>query len=79
MINQFTTDEAYIYLGDSATLTWDTSNATSVTLTGVGTVQASGTQVVTPAAVGTYVYTLTAEGQDGPVTAQVTIYVREQP
>ena len=46
--------------GGSTTLTWQTSNATDVSIDGVGAVQASGSQSVTPADSTTY--TLTAKG-----------------
>src|SRR3982075_971830 len=45
--------------GGSTTLTWQTSNATDVSIDGVGAVQASGSQSVTPADSTTY--TLTAK------------------
>ena len=49
--------------GGSTTLTWQTSNATDVSIDGVGAVQPSGSQSVTPADSTTY--TLTAKGEIG--------------
>jgi peptidoglycan-associated lipoprotein len=37
-----------IQTGQSATLTWQTSNATDVSIDGIGAVQANGSQQVTP-------------------------------
>jgi len=59
--------------GQSTTLTWQTSNATDVSIDGIGAVQASGSQQVTPADSTTY--TLTAKGAGGTqqATARVTV------
>src|SRR5207248_9005825 len=59
--------------GQSTTLTWETSNATDVSIEGVGAVQPSGSQSVTPAESTTY--TLTAKGPGGTqqATARVTV------
>ncbi len=64
-----------ITLGNSATLTWSTTNATSVSIdNGIGTVAASGSTTVSPAA--TTTYTLTATGSSGTVTATATVTVK---
>ena len=59
--------------GGAVTLTWQTSNATDVSIEGIGAVQASGSQSVTPAESTTY--TLTAKGAGGTqqATARVTV------
>src|SRR5919109_4957372 len=59
--------------GQSTTLTWETSNATDVSIEGVGAVQPKGSQSVTPAESTTY--TLTAKGAGGTqqATARVTV------
>src|SRR5581483_108874 len=59
--------------GQSTTLTWQTTNATDVSIDGIGAVQPSGSQQVTPAASTTY--TLTAKGAGGSqqATARVTV------
>ena len=65
---------------ESATLTWSTSNAQSVTINnGVGAVAASGSMAVSPTA--TTIYTLTAAGAAGttPATASVTVKVTNPP
>ena len=62
-----------IHLGQSAILTWQTQNADDVTIEGVGTVSASGTQTVSPTRSTTY--TLMAKGPGGTkdVSARVTV------
>ena len=58
--------------GQTATLSWSTTNATTVTINqGVGTVAASGTRSVSPTA--TTTYTLTATNSAGSVTATATV------
>src|SRR5260370_19320421 len=59
--------------GQSSMLTWQVSNATDVGIDGIGAVQPSGTQQVTPAA--TTTYTLTAKGPGGTQTATATVTV----
>ena len=61
--------------GQSATLTWNTANATTVSIDhGIGVVSASGALTVSP--VLTTFYTLTATGTSGSVTATATLNVR---
>jgi len=61
-----------ILVGQSSTLTWNTTNATSVTINqGIGSVAGSGTRIVSPTA--TTTYTLTATNATGSVTATVTL------
>ena len=63
--------------GGSTTLTWQTSNATDVSIDGVGAVQPSGSQSVTPADSTTY--TLTAKGAGGTQTATARVTVTSPP
>ena len=63
--------------GQSTTLSWETSNATDVSIDGVGAVQASGSQQVTPADSTTY--TLTAKGAGGTQTATARVTVTTPP
>src|SRR2546427_10247628 len=61
-----------ILVGQSSTLTWNTTNATSVTIDqGVGSVAGAGTRIVSPTA--TTTYTLTATNATGSATATVTL------
>ena len=63
-----------IQRGESVTLTWSSTNATSLTLSpGVGNVPAQGSQRVTPADSATY--TITATGPGGSADANVHITV----
>jgi phospholipase C len=58
--------------GQTSTLTWTTTNATTVSIDqGIGAVSPSGTAVVSPT--NTTQYTLTATGPGGTVTASTTI------
>ncbi len=65
--------------GQSVTLTWQTSNATDVSIEGLGAVQTNGSQQVTPTDSTTY--TLTARGAGGTqqATARVTVNAPSAP
>ena len=75
VINSFTSNISTIDLGQTATLTWTTSNASSVTITpGIGAVATSGSTTVSPGYSTTYI--LTATGNSGsPVTSSTVINV----
>jgi peptidoglycan-associated lipoprotein len=66
-----------IQQGQSATLTWQTSNATDVSIDGIGAVQPSGSQQVTPAASTTY--HLVAKGSGGNQEASTRLTVTQPP
>jgi len=59
--------------GQSTMLTWQTQNASEITITGLGTVPASGSRTITPGASTTY--TLEAKGPGGSheASARVTV------
>ncbi|HTZ97664.1 MAG TPA: alkaline phosphatase family protein [Terriglobales bacterium] len=59
--------------GASSTLSWTTSNATSVQISGLGSFAANGSTKVTPTA--TTTYTATANGQGGVANASATVTV----
>lgn len=63
--------------GQSATLTWQTSNATDVSIDGIGAVQASGSQSVSPADSTTY--HLLAKGAGGTQEATTRLTVTQPP
>src|SRR3954469_14312904 len=63
--------------GQSTTLTWQTTNATDVSIDGIGAVQPSGTQQVTPAESTTY--TLNAKGAGGTQSATARVTVNAPP
>jgi len=70
-----------LVLGNSATLTWSSTNATSCTASGAwsGSEAVSGTQSVTPGATGTSSYALTCTGSGGSVTSTATVTVTAPP
>ncbi|MGB7761734.1 MAG: OmpA family protein [Bryobacteraceae bacterium] len=74
-ILRFAASPSTIAAGGQSTLSWTTSNATSVSISpGVGSVSANGSTTVSPAA--TTIYTISATGADGnTVTAPVTVTV----
>ena len=73
-ITSFTAIPGAIIAGQTATLAWATSNATSLTINnGVGTVTSLTSTVARPAASTTYI--LTASNSTGSVTAQATVAV----
>ncbi len=63
--------------GQSATLTWQTSNATDVSIDGIGAVQPSGSQSVSPTASTTY--HLVAKGAGGTQDASTRLTVNQPP
>jgi peptidoglycan-associated lipoprotein len=64
----------FIQRGQSTTLTWSSTNATSLTLSpGVGQVAAEGTQTLSPTDAVTY--TITATGPGGSADASVRVSV----
>ncbi|MGC2088342.1 MAG: OmpA family protein [Candidatus Acidiferrales bacterium] len=73
----FSASPTQINCGDSTTLTWSSTDAVDVNITPVGTVQASGTQSVSPHQTTTYDFT--AAGPGGTVTQNQTINVNIQP
>ena len=70
----FTASPATVAPGQSFTLAWTTTNATSVSINGVSQ-PVSGSLRTSIAAAGTYAYTLTATGPGGVTTARVTVTV----
>jgi peptidoglycan-associated lipoprotein len=68
-----TADPATIEKGQSATLSWQTTNATDVKIDGIGPVQPSGTRSVTPDASTTYHLTATGAGGSQEATTRVTV------
>lgn len=72
-ILQFQASPVTITSGQTSTLSWETENADTVTLTGVGNVSRSGSNPVSPTA--TTTYTLTARNRFGEVSRTVTVQV----
>ncbi|MFZ0956195.1 MAG: peptidoglycan-associated lipoprotein Pal [Candidatus Sulfotelmatobacter sp.] len=59
--------------GQSATLSWQTTNATDVSIDGIGAVQANGSQSVSPSASTTYHLTAKGSGGSQEATARLTV------
>jgi peptidoglycan-associated lipoprotein len=69
-----------IQRGQSSTLTWSSTNATSLTLSpGIGAVSAEGTQSVSPQDSTTYTLTATGPGGSADATTHVTVSVPPPP
>lgn len=66
-----------INYGQSAVLRWTTSNAASASISGIGTVETSGSQSVYPRSSTTY--TLTARGDGGTAEANTRVTVTSPP
>lgn len=66
-----------VQAGQSATLTWNTANATDVTIEGLGTVDATGSRQVSPA--DSTSYHLMAKGQGGNADATARLTVNPKP
>jgi peptidoglycan-associated lipoprotein len=62
-----------IQAGQSASLTWQTSNATDVSIDGIGAVQANGSQSVSPTDSTTYHLTAKGAGGTQEATARLTV------
>jgi hypothetical protein len=74
IINSFSALSPTIVIGESSTLSWSVTDATTVTIdNGVGTVALTGTTTVSP--ITTTTYTLTATNTAGSVTATTTVTV----
>ena len=77
LITQFYANPATITAGQSSTLIWVTTGATSVSIApNIGAVNTSGSTTVSPTS--TTTYTLTATGPNGTVNQAVTVTVGTQ-
>ena len=73
-ISSFTANPVSVTEGDSSTLSWVVTGATTVSINqGIGAVALSGSVLVSPTA--TTTYTLTATNSAGTITATVTVTV----
>ena len=76
--DSFTASPSTIVPGGSSTLTWETTNATSVSLNnGIGQVSADGSVTVSPTTNTTYILTVT--GTNGTVDCSVPVTVTTTP
>jgi peptidoglycan-associated lipoprotein len=65
--------------GEATTLTWQTTNATDVSIDGIGTVEASGTRQMTPTDSTTYHLVAKGAGGTQDATARVTVNAAPAP
>jgi peptidoglycan-associated lipoprotein len=78
VVLQFTVEPSVVERGQSATLRWSVSNATSIQIdNGIGDVQSNGTRRITPAE--TTTYRLSASGPNGTISATTTVTVTNPP
>ena len=68
-----------IQAGQSASLTWQTSNATDVSIDGIGAVQPNGSQSVSPAESTTYHLVAKGSGGTQEATARLTVNAAAAP
>lgn len=76
-INAFSVNAPTIAMGGSSDLSWQVSNAASVSVSGIGGVALTGSTRVWPGA--TTSYTLTANSSAGSVSSTVTVTVVQAP
>jgi peptidoglycan-associated lipoprotein len=77
-VSEFTAEPTTIERGQSATLRWNVSDATDISIdNGVGTVSARGSRQVFPTQ--TTTYNLTAKGPGGEATSSATVTVTAPP
>jgi peptidoglycan-associated lipoprotein len=72
-------DPVAIDLGQSTTLTWKTTDATSVMIDGIGRVNPNGTQTVTPSSSTNFHLTAQGDGGTADANVRVTVRVPQQP
>jgi hypothetical protein len=72
-IASFVANPTQITSGQSSVLSWTTTGATSVSISGIGAVALTGTSTVSPTT--TTTYTLTATNANGSVNATATVVV----
>jgi len=74
VIVYFSTDAASVVLGNSATLSWEVTNADSVRISSIGDLPKKGTTIVAPRV--TTVYNLSANNSNSLVQQSLTITVK---
>jgi peptidoglycan-associated lipoprotein len=70
---QITATPSVVSAGDQVVLSWRTTDATSVSIDGIGDVPTSGVKTVTPTASTSYHLVATGAGGTGDATARVTV------
>ena len=71
-----TANPADIQQGQTTQLSWSTTNASAVTISGLGTVSGSGSRTVTPNESMTYELTAKGPGGSADASARVTVDVK---
>ena len=77
VINRFDVSPISIVVGGTAVLSWQTTNTTDVTISGIGVVVLNGNLDLNPAT--TTMYTLTATGSGGTTVQSLTLAVTQPP
>ena len=70
---QFTASPSQVSAGDQVTLSWRTTDATSVSIDGLGDVPTTGVKTVTPSQSTTYHLVARGEGGTGEASAHVSV------
>ena len=70
---QLTATPAFVSAGDQVQLSWRTTDATSVSIDGIGDVPSSGVKTVTPSVSTSYHLVARGEGGSADATARVTV------
>src|SRR5579884_2666835 len=73
----FSASPATVHAGEAAELTWNTTNATQINISGIGIVPASGSRQVTPAESATYNLVASGPGGSANASARVTVLARQ--
>jgi peptidoglycan-associated lipoprotein len=74
-VASLTANPANVDRGQPVQLSWNTQNATSVTIEGIGQVSASGSRTIAPQSSTTYHLMAKGEGGDAEANARVTVNV----
>jgi peptidoglycan-associated lipoprotein len=74
---KITATPSSVTAGDAVVLDWSTTDATDVSIEGIGTVSATGSKTITPAS--SVSYRLTAKGPGGSTDAVVRVTVNPRP
>ena len=61
--------------GQTAELSWSTSNAATISIDGIGAVSATGSKTITPSSSTTYHLTATGEGGSTDASARITVNI----
>lgn len=70
---QISASPSVITAGESTVLNWSSSNATSASIDGIGSVSTSGTKTVTPGYSTSYTFDVKGAGGTGTATVRVTV------